>query len=72
MLNERVLISGAGIAGPALARWLHRFGFRPTDAAYVDLNQALLDLRRQGPIPDDVMEKAKWGIALDDLSSASV
>ena len=39
---------------------------------YVDLNQALLDLRRQGPIPDDVMEKAKWGIALDDLSSASV
>lgn len=30
MVNERVLISGAGIAGPALAYWLHRFGFRPT------------------------------------------
>src|SRR3954452_24105909 len=25
-----VLISGAGIAGPALAYWLHRYGFRPT------------------------------------------
>ncbi len=26
----RVLISGAGIAGPALAHWLHHFGFTPT------------------------------------------
>jgi 2-polyprenyl-6-methoxyphenol hydroxylase-like FAD-dependent oxidoreductase len=25
-----VLISGASIAGPALAYWLGRFGFRPT------------------------------------------
>ena len=25
-----VLISGAGIAGPALAFWLSRFGFSPT------------------------------------------
>jgi 2-polyprenyl-6-methoxyphenol hydroxylase-like FAD-dependent oxidoreductase len=25
-----VLISGAGVAGPALAYWLHRYGFRPT------------------------------------------
>ena len=25
-----VLISGAGVAGPALAWWLHRHGFRPT------------------------------------------
>jgi 2-polyprenyl-6-methoxyphenol hydroxylase-like FAD-dependent oxidoreductase len=25
-----VLISGAGIAGPALAHWLHQYGFRPT------------------------------------------
>jgi 2-polyprenyl-6-methoxyphenol hydroxylase-like FAD-dependent oxidoreductase len=25
-----VLISGAGIAGPALAHWLHRAGYRPT------------------------------------------
>ncbi len=26
---SRVLISGAGIAGPALAYWLHRYGFEP-------------------------------------------
>ncbi|WP_418960717.1 FAD-dependent monooxygenase [Streptomyces tritici] len=30
MLNKNVLISGAGIAGPALAHWLGRHGFRPT------------------------------------------
>ncbi|MEV6274902.1 FAD-dependent monooxygenase [Nocardia sp. NPDC051832] len=28
--NPRILISGASIAGPALAYWLDRFGFRPT------------------------------------------
>ncbi|MFD4704078.1 FAD-dependent monooxygenase [Gottfriedia sp. NPDC058432] len=28
--NMRVLISGASIAGPALAYWLHRFGFEVT------------------------------------------
>ena len=26
----RILIAGAGIAGPALAWWLHRYGFQPT------------------------------------------
>jgi 2-polyprenyl-6-methoxyphenol hydroxylase-like FAD-dependent oxidoreductase len=30
MRNRDVLISGAGVAGPALAYWLHRYGFRPT------------------------------------------
>lgn len=28
--GSTVLIVGAGIAGPALAHWLHRYGFRPT------------------------------------------
>ena len=28
--NPNVLISGASVAGPALAYWLHRYGFRPT------------------------------------------
>lgn len=28
--QPRVLISGASVAGPVLAYWLHRFGFRPT------------------------------------------
>ncbi|WP_245713380.1 FAD-dependent monooxygenase [Nocardia rhamnosiphila] len=30
MSNRNVLISGAGIAGPALAFWLKRYGFTPT------------------------------------------
>lgn len=30
MHNKNVLISGAGIAGPALAYWLRRYGFQPT------------------------------------------
>jgi 2-polyprenyl-6-methoxyphenol hydroxylase-like FAD-dependent oxidoreductase len=30
MRNTRILISGAGIAGPTLAYWLHRYGFTPT------------------------------------------
>ncbi|MFI0420092.1 FAD-dependent monooxygenase [Spongiactinospora sp. 9N601] len=28
--NRNVLISGASVAGPALAYWLHRYGFTPT------------------------------------------
>jgi 2-polyprenyl-6-methoxyphenol hydroxylase-like FAD-dependent oxidoreductase len=30
MENKSVLISGASVAGPALAFWLHCYGFRPT------------------------------------------
>ncbi|HVT98546.1 MAG TPA: FAD-dependent monooxygenase [Acidobacteriaceae bacterium] len=30
MKNRAVLISGASVAGPALAFWLHRYGFQPT------------------------------------------
>lgn len=30
MKNKRVLISGASVAGPALAFWLSRYGFEPT------------------------------------------
>jgi len=30
MTNREILISGAGLAGPALAYWLHRHGFHPT------------------------------------------
>ncbi|MDT7586534.1 MAG: hypothetical protein QOE32_4084 [Pseudonocardiales bacterium] len=29
-MNTQILISGGSIAGPALAHWLHRFGFRAT------------------------------------------
>lgn len=30
MKNKSILISGASVAGPALAFWLHRYGFQPT------------------------------------------
>jgi 2-polyprenyl-6-methoxyphenol hydroxylase-like FAD-dependent oxidoreductase len=30
MRKGRILICGAGIAGPTLAYWLHRYGFEPT------------------------------------------
>lgn len=30
MKNPNILISGASVAGPALAYWLHRYGFHPT------------------------------------------
>ncbi|MFF4421389.1 FAD-dependent monooxygenase [Streptomyces sp. NPDC001549] len=54
MTNARVLISGAGIAGTALAYWLRAHGFRPTvverapairDGGYkVDIRGAALDV----------------------------
>src|SRR5580693_7666246 len=28
--SKTILISGASVAGPALAFWLHRYGFQPT------------------------------------------
>jgi 2-polyprenyl-6-methoxyphenol hydroxylase-like FAD-dependent oxidoreductase len=34
---------------------------------YVDLNQALVDLERQGPVPDEQLDAAKNGIDLTDL-----
>lgn len=37
---------------------------------YVTLNQALADPYREGPVPDEVMDKAKFGIALDDLTDS--
>src|SRR5215475_6494500 len=30
MKNKTILISGASVAGPALAFWLRRYGFQPT------------------------------------------
>jgi 2-polyprenyl-6-methoxyphenol hydroxylase-like FAD-dependent oxidoreductase len=45
----------------AFAAYEHRM--RP----YVDLNQALVDLTREGPTPDHLMTEAKNGIDLNDL-----
>jgi 2-polyprenyl-6-methoxyphenol hydroxylase-like FAD-dependent oxidoreductase len=62
MRNREVLISGAGLAGPALAYWLCRHGFRPTvverapalrDGGYkVDVRGAAVEvLKRAGVYP---------------------
>jgi len=65
MQNKRVLISGASIAGPALAYWLGRYGYEPT---VVELSPALreggyaVDFR--GPVNLQVLER--MGV-LEDL-----
>jgi 2-polyprenyl-6-methoxyphenol hydroxylase-like FAD-dependent oxidoreductase len=61
-MTNSVLISGAGLGGPALAYWLHRYGFRPTiverapalrDGGYkVDVRGAAIEvLHRMGVYP---------------------
>ncbi|TYB55376.1 FAD-dependent oxidoreductase [Nonomuraea sp. PA05] len=71
MTTRTILISGASVAGPALAYWLHRYGFRPTiverapalrDGGYaVDFRgQAHLTvLRRMGIL--SAVERARTG-----------
>jgi 2-polyprenyl-6-methoxyphenol hydroxylase-like FAD-dependent oxidoreductase len=64
MKNTTVLISGAGIAGTALAYWLHRHGFRVTvverattirDGGYkIDIRGAALEVVRRMGILDDI------------------
>ena len=53
MNSETVLISGAGIAGPTLAFWLARAGFRPT------LIECAPALRTSGYVIDF------WGLGYD-------
>lgn len=53
MKGQSVLISGIGVAGPALAHWLLRFGFRPT------LVERAAALRTSGYVVDF------WGAGLD-------
>lgn len=64
MRNTSVLVSGAGIAGTALAYWLRRHGFAPTvverapailDGGYkVDIRGAALQVVQQMGILDDI------------------
>ncbi|MEU6430042.1 FAD-dependent monooxygenase [Microbispora sp. NPDC046973] len=72
MNNRTVLISGASVAGPALAYWLHRHGFTPTiverapalrDGGYaVDFRgEAHLSILRRMGILDDI-ERARTGM----------
>jgi 2-polyprenyl-6-methoxyphenol hydroxylase-like FAD-dependent oxidoreductase len=53
MRNRKVLISGAGVAGPTLAYWLLRYGFAPT------LIEQAPALRTGGYIIDF------WGLGFD-------
>ena len=72
----RILISGASIAGPALAYWLGRYGFQPT---IVEIAPALRTggnavdfrgplhlgiLRRMGPVLDDLRRAQTFGTAM--------
>ncbi|MFC6969077.1 hypothetical protein E2553_36650 [Paraburkholderia dipogonis] len=50
----------------AFAAYEHRM--RP----YVDINQALVDLTREGPMPDHLLTEAKNGIDLSDLLREAV
>lgn len=70
--NRSVLISGASVAGPVLAYWLHRHGFTPTiverapalrDGGYaVDFRgEAHLSILRRMGILDDI-ERARTGM----------
>jgi 2-polyprenyl-6-methoxyphenol hydroxylase-like FAD-dependent oxidoreductase len=36
---------------------------------FVALNQALLDLKREGPVPDEQMDRAKFGIEIGEIIS---
>ncbi|WP_214409707.1 FAD-dependent monooxygenase [Sphaerisporangium fuscum] len=81
MENTNVLISGASVAGPALAYWLHRHGFKATiverapalrDGGYaVDFRGVahLTVLRRMGILAD--LERARTGVgAMSYVNSA--
>jgi 2-polyprenyl-6-methoxyphenol hydroxylase-like FAD-dependent oxidoreductase len=70
MKNKRVLISGASIAGPALAYWLHRYGFDVTvveKAPEVRRGGQAVDFK--GPIHMTVLRR--MGI-LDAVRAANV
>ncbi|WP_109476326.1 FAD-dependent monooxygenase [Paraburkholderia sp. C35] len=47
-------------------------GYENRMRPYVDLNQALVDPEREGPVPDALMDAAKNGIDLTDLLKESI
>lgn len=70
MKNSRVLISGAGIAGPALAYWLHRYGFAVTVVEKADgVRPGGQAVDFKGPVHHAVLER--MGV-LDAVREASV
>ena len=70
MNNTRVLISGASIAGPALAYWLHRYGFDVTVVEKADqIRRGGQAVDFKGPIHREVL--TRMGI-LDAVRAADV
>jgi 2-polyprenyl-6-methoxyphenol hydroxylase-like FAD-dependent oxidoreductase len=70
VIDKRVLISGASIAGPALAYWLHRYGFQVTvveKAPGIRAGGQAVDFK--GPIHETVLRR--MGI-LEAVKQASV
>ena len=67
--RPRLLISSASVAGPVLAYWLHRFGFRPT------VIERVADLRVGGgghavDLFGPVVELMDWMGALPEVEQA--
>jgi len=63
LVGSFVLADSLASAGGNFERALARYETRMRP--FVDANQALVDLTRAGPIPDEQMDAAKNGIVLD-------
>ncbi|MBT9330054.1 FAD-dependent monooxygenase [Paracidobacterium acidisoli] len=84
MKNGNILISGASVAGPALAFWLHRYGFQPTiverapavrPGGYaIDFRGASLRvLERMGLLPEVQRKQTRIGaITIVDRNNSKV
>ena len=80
MKTKNVLISGAGVAGPALAFWLHRHGFSPTvverarspreGGQAVDIRGAAIDVAGRMEILDTVRQARTCTRGMSYVSSA--
>ncbi|SEP19116.1 hypothetical protein [Amycolatopsis saalfeldensis] len=53
-MTRTVLVSGTGIAGPALAYWLNRYGFEVRGGGYpIDIRGTAVEVvRRMGLLPE--------------------
>jgi 2-polyprenyl-6-methoxyphenol hydroxylase-like FAD-dependent oxidoreductase len=84
MKNRTILISGASVAGPALAYWLHRYGFQPTIVEHaptvrpggyaIDFRGASLRvLERMGLLPEVQRKQTRIGaITIVDRNNRKV
>lgn len=80
MRNGDVLISGAGVAGPALAYWLRRAGFSPTvverapaprdGGQAVDIRGAAIDVAARTGILDEVRQARTQTRGMSYVNSA--